>query len=81
MILTVKEVSIIMIDFSTNNMSYIDSVPGWVDDHIYLRASLRLSMQFINFWNKLSWPVSTEKEIVKGVNFLQRVPRIYSLAA
>lgn len=75
-----KEVNI-MTDFSTNNMSYIDSVPGWVDNPIYLRASLHLSMQSINFWNQLCWPVSTEKEIVKGVNFPQRIPRIYSLAA
>lgn len=65
-----------MIDFSTNTMSYTDSVPGWVDNHIYLRASLHLSMQFIKFWNQLSWPVSTEKEIGKGANFPQRIPRI-----
>lgn len=32
-----------MIDFSNSNTSYIDSVPGWVDNHRSLKASLHLA--------------------------------------
>lgn len=76
-----KEVLIIMTDFNTSNVSYIDSVPGCVYNHRYVRASVHFSVQSMCFWDHFISASVFSKDIIKNMNFPQRILRIYSIAA